>query len=155
MIRLTIDCHLRNALHPQHILLLSSPGKYHKTMKISQIFIFVLCMVLSCSYSSAGGQDLGKEESIAVSSMSYQDSLKAFETIREGMGQQEVRNLLGAPDRVIRGDSDQSWYDESWSYDFRKRPGYPKADNLRAVWEGAVMFLNRKVVHTRKIGWLE
>jgi outer membrane protein assembly factor BamE (lipoprotein component of BamABCDE complex) len=121
----------------------------------TQVLLFVLCLVLGCAYSAKGEQSLKKENSIITSAESYQDSLEAFEKIKEGMGQEQVRNLLGAPDRVNRGDSDQSWYDESWTYDFRKLAGYPKGNNLRAVWEGTIMFLNREVVHTRKIGWLE
>jgi hypothetical protein len=124
-------------------------------MPKAQLVIFVLCLVLSCTCSPAGGQTPREEDSITASPMSYQGSLIAFQQIEAGVGQEEVRSLLGAPDRVDRGDPDQTWYDESWRYDFRKLPGYPKADNLRAVWEGTIMFLNREVVHTRKIGWLE
>lgn len=87
--------------------------------------------------------------------MNYRNSLAAFEKIKEGMGQPEVCHLLGEPDRVQRGGPDQTWYDESWTYDFRKTADYPKADNLRAVWEGVIMFLNQKVVHARNIRWLE
>ena len=87
--------------------------------------------------------------------MSYEDFLTAFKNIREGMGQQEVRKLLGAPDRVQGRDPDQTWFDELWTYEFHKLPGYPVGNSRKALWEGKVMLLNGKVVHTRRIGWLE
>ena len=87
--------------------------------------------------------------------MGYEDSLKAFNKITEGMGQEEVIRLLGPPDSRSPRDPEETWYDELWIYDFRKLDGYPRADTRKAAWKGNIMFLNRKVVHTRVIGWLE
>lgn len=104
-------------------------------------------------HMNAQGQT--KDECRKILNLNYQDSVKAFEKIRKGMGQLEVCSLLGTPDRAHGKDPDQTWYDESWTYDFKKHAGFPKTDIRKADWEGDVMFLHRKVVHTRKIGWLE
>ncbi len=110
--------------------------------------------MLSGACSPARGQGLSKEECRKTLSLNYADSIKAFEKITKGMGQDEVCNLLGSPDRISGKDPDQTWYDEKWTYDFRKLAGSPTKAR-EGVWEGTVMFHNQKVVHTREIGWLE
>lgn len=117
--------------------------------------LLVLGLALGWGCRSTGEQGLKQAGSSMTSPMSYQVSLDAFDRIEERMEQSEVRTLLGNPDRVHRGDPGGNWYDESWTYDFRKLDGFPKMDKMRAIWEGTVMFLKGKVVHTRKIGWLE
>lgn len=124
-------------------------------MPKAQFILFVSCLVLCSICSPVTAQSQKKQDPTLTLPMSYQDSLIVFERIKKGMGQEEVRNLLGAPDRVRGEDPDQSWFDEVWTYDFRKLADYPEADSRRAAWEGTIMFLKRKVVHTRKIGWLE
>jgi len=42
--------------------------------------------------------------------------------IKKGMGQEEVRNLLGAPDLASGEDPDQTWFDEEWTCDLHKLP---------------------------------
>ena len=118
-------------------------------------FSFLLFVLLSGTCCHAGGQGPEKEDDVISSHMDYENSLRTFKTITEGMGQEEVARLLGTPDRKAPGDPDETWYEESWTYDFRKRAGYPRSDTRRAAWKGNIMFLNGKVVHTRVIGWLE
>jgi hypothetical protein len=142
---------MRGSRQPEALTVLEGAEEMPK----AQCLVFVLCLVLSSISSPVAAQSPKEQGAIVTLPMSYQDLLKAFAKIKKGMGQEEVRNLLGAPDRISGEDPDQTWFDEEWMYDFRNLAGYPKADSLRAVWEGTVMFLKRKVVHTRKIGWLE
>jgi outer membrane protein assembly factor BamE (lipoprotein component of BamABCDE complex) len=127
----------------------------HTSLKSNFLAVVVLCLLACFIGDPAGGETSKEKGSARTSPMSYQDSLTAFDKIRKGMGSQEVRKLLGAPDRVTGKDPDQTSYDEVWTYDFRKRTGYPRESASKEIWEGQLNFLGGKVVHTRKIGFLE
>lgn len=118
------------------------------------MILICLCLALCFICGPVKGESTKKESSAKTSPMSYQEALTAFEKIKEGMGQKEVRKLLGAPDRATGKDPDNTRYDEEWIYDFRKSAGYPKENATKAVWEGHIYFLDGKVLHTRRIGFL-
>jgi len=136
-------------------MVFSLPKEGTAVMPKALFILFLLCLMLCSICNPVRGESTKKESSAKTSSMSYEDLLTAFKNIREGMGQQEVRKLLGVPDRVEGRDPDQTWFDELWTYKFHKLPGYPVGNSRKALWEGKVMLLNGKVVHTRRIGWLE